>query len=299
MIMNIKDQNHHITMTDKMQEGQDAALSFDENQDAETFSSEKVVVHVEDDDDDDAAETSNDDDDDDTMTPSEQEAEIVVAPSDEEWKEMSCPNTSLLDQELDVTESRDSETVAKESTCTTAPPEQMDIKLVLLEREESQKVAPPEENVEDEEGHDRILRTASSDSTASSEIPPPPPPEHDSSVASEEDVPTDEEDTSPSKKKLGNNETALPESTSTEVPPPSSSPSKKNDLSTNKTKVAARLVKAIEDSESHDHRSPELVPLTKEYQNLRKRLRSLIASAKAYQAATRQVEQARSKVRCR
>jgi hypothetical protein len=71
----------------------------------------------------------------------------------------------------------------------------------------------------------------------------------------------------------------------------------KEDLSKYKTQVASRLAKALEEmSPSSAHRSPDLVPLTKDFQNMRKKLRSLIVSAKAYQKATLKVEKSRSKV---
>ena len=44
------------------------------------------------------------------------------------------------------------------------------------------------------------------------------------------------------------------------------------------------------------YRSPDLVPLTTDFQDMKKKLKSLIVSAKAYQAATLKVEDARAKV---
>lgn len=71
----------------------------------------------------------------------------------------------------------------------------------------------------------------------------------------------------------------------------------KEDFSKYKTKVAFRLAKALEEMPSDNaYRSPDLVPLTTDFQTMRKKLRSLIASAKAYQAATLKVQDARSKV---
>lgn len=71
----------------------------------------------------------------------------------------------------------------------------------------------------------------------------------------------------------------------------------KEDLSKHKTKVASRLARALEElSPDNPYRSPDLVPLTTDFQNMRKKLRSLIASIKAYQTATAKVQDARSKV---
>jgi hypothetical protein len=71
----------------------------------------------------------------------------------------------------------------------------------------------------------------------------------------------------------------------------------KEDFSKYKTKVASRLAKALEEMPTdHAFRSPDLVPLTTDFQSMRKKLRSLLASAKAYQAATLKVQEARSKV---
>ena len=71
----------------------------------------------------------------------------------------------------------------------------------------------------------------------------------------------------------------------------------KEDLAKYKTKVAVRLLKALEGmSPEHAYRSPDLVPLTADFQDMKKKLKALITSAKAYQAATLKVEDARSKV---
>lgn len=64
-----------------------------------------------------------------------------------------------------------------------------------------------------------------------------------------------------------------------------------------KTKIHERLVLALSKHEfSGQKRSPDLVPLTRNYQLFRKQLRSLIAAIKAYKKATDQAELARSKV---
>ena len=71
----------------------------------------------------------------------------------------------------------------------------------------------------------------------------------------------------------------------------------KEDLSKYKTKVAVRLLKALEEMKpDNPYRSPDLVPLTTDFQDMRKKLKSLIVSAKAYQTATAKVEDARAKV---
>lgn len=71
----------------------------------------------------------------------------------------------------------------------------------------------------------------------------------------------------------------------------------KEDFSKYKTKVAYRLAKALEEMPTDSaYRSPDLVPLATDFQTMRKKLRSLITSAKAYQAATLKVQDARSKL---
>jgi len=60
---------------------------------------------------------------------------------------------------------------------------------------------------------------------------------------------------------------------------------------------AFRLETAANSREMQRNRlSTELAPLKKEYQDFRRRLQSLIKSAKAYQKANRQLEKARSEV---
>ena len=72
----------------------------------------------------------------------------------------------------------------------------------------------------------------------------------------------------------------------------------KEDFSKYKTKVAYRLAKALEEMPTDSaYRSPDLVPLATDFQTMRKKLRSLITSAKAYQTATLKVQDARSKVK--
>jgi len=63
------------------------------------------------------------------------------------------------------------------------------------------------------------------------------------------------------------------------------------------TRVAERLDQAVRDASksSFKNRSPELVPLMKDYQLMRKKLRSLIAATKDYQKYTVKREEARCK----
>ena len=49
-----------------------------------------------------------------------------------------------------------------------------------------------------------------------------------------------------------------------------------------KTKIAERLKLAVEEAEIARNRSSDLVPLTQEYDKLKKQLRSLVTSAKTY-----------------
>jgi hypothetical protein len=66
--------------------------------------------------------------------------------------------------------------------------------------------------------------------------------------------------------------------------------------SVHKTDIAARLDAVLKGAKPVN-RSSDLVPLSHEYDQMRKRLRSLITSAKAYHAARVQVEKARMEVR--
>ena len=64
-----------------------------------------------------------------------------------------------------------------------------------------------------------------------------------------------------------------------------------------KTKIHERLALALSEHQfSQQKRSPDLVPLTRNYQSFRKQLRSLIAAIKAYKKALDQADLARSKV---
>ena len=167
------------------------------------------------------------------------------------------------------------------------------------EEQEGEEDAEDYSNFYNEDEPGEIPMSPSSDSDASSIIPPPPPPEDEEDEEEEDDSPSDEETEIPP-------EVPTPVATTTVTTPskeeskvtPTPSPVTKEDLQKQfKTKVAARLAKALEDAELTEHRSPEIVPLNAKYQALRKRLRSLIASAKGYQKATRKLEEARSTVR--
>jgi hypothetical protein len=66
----------------------------------------------------------------------------------------------------------------------------------------------------------------------------------------------------------------------------------------NRFKITERLDKAVSlGMPNAKNRSPDLVPLTKEYEQLRKNLRALMAATKAYQVAVQTIEESRSEVR--
>ena len=230
----------------------------------------------------------------------------------------SIPDASLLDQELDATDSKESGmNSVVESTDAQEATDKLEgtAELETTAEDTINKTNDPttvqtceseyREDYEDEATN--ILRAASSDSTASSEIPPPPPPDNDDGgdddeINSEGGVPTDEE--YEMDRKNGETEKDIitpinyvePLQQSTSQDNFTSSGAAKVESNGTCTKIETRLVKAIEDAEITSHRSPDLIALTKEYQAVRKRLRSLIKSTKAYQKATKQVEQARSVV---
>jgi hypothetical protein len=66
-----------------------------------------------------------------------------------------------------------------------------------------------------------------------------------------------------------------------------------------KTQVAYRLNHAVKQRPVTPSRSTELVPLTRDYDNMRKQLRGLLAATKGYQQAMAQVTKCRSEVSCR
>jgi hypothetical protein len=65
-----------------------------------------------------------------------------------------------------------------------------------------------------------------------------------------------------------------------------------------KTHIAVRLDKAVlKGAKSNVNRSSELVPLSQDYDQMRKRLRSLIVAVTKYHTASLQVVKARMEVR--
>ena len=65
----------------------------------------------------------------------------------------------------------------------------------------------------------------------------------------------------------------------------------------NKFKISDRLDKVLEQKTPvKNHRSPDLVPLTKDYEDLKKNLRSLVTTSKAYHEATKQLDKSRTEV---
>jgi hypothetical protein len=65
-----------------------------------------------------------------------------------------------------------------------------------------------------------------------------------------------------------------------------------------KTQVAYRLNHAVKQHPVTPSRSTELVPLTRDYDNMRKQLRGLMTATKNYQQAMAQVNKCRSEVSC-
>ncbi len=66
-----------------------------------------------------------------------------------------------------------------------------------------------------------------------------------------------------------------------------------------RTNIDQRLTHALDNiASSSINRSPDLVPLTRNYHTLRKQLRALIASIKSYKKSMEQTDAARSKVSC-
>jgi hypothetical protein len=66
-----------------------------------------------------------------------------------------------------------------------------------------------------------------------------------------------------------------------------------------KTKIAERLAKAVDSAspEKNKNRSPELIPLTEEYEAMKKKLRRLTAVVKTYADTTEKMNLARDEVR--
>ena len=262
-------------------------MSQQEPQQDKVPSFEESSLYVEDD-------YSEKKEDDSMMTPSTETSDVAV--EEKEEKEIMVSYGSLLDQEIGQSDSRESESESgTEDTRNNVQERNIVTDGGDGDVSDDYDVDDDYDVVvdNDEESLGEILRATSSDSTFS-EIPPPPPPDECSVGPDDEDVPTDEE-CSP-QRKIRKPEAPLQESTV--VSPPSSSPNRTN-LSNHKTKIAARLIKAVDDSEPGNHRSPELVPLKKNYQIFRKMLKTMIKSTKSYQKATLQLSEARTKVRCK
>ena len=65
----------------------------------------------------------------------------------------------------------------------------------------------------------------------------------------------------------------------------------------NRLKISDRLDKVLEQkTPAKNHRSPDLVPLTKDYEDLKKNLRSLVTTSKTYHEATKQLDKSRTEV---
>ena len=65
----------------------------------------------------------------------------------------------------------------------------------------------------------------------------------------------------------------------------------------NRLKISDRLDKVLEQKTPvKNHRSPDLVPLTKDYEDLKKNLRSLVTTSKTYHEATKQLDKSRTEV---
>ena len=69
------------------------------------------------------------------------------------------------------------------------------------------------------------------------------------------------------------------------------------DPSKQKSYFVTRLSEEKEKHSTDERRSADLMPLTKTYQDFRRRLKGLVKSTRSYQKMARQLEKARSKVR--
>ena len=69
-----------------------------------------------------------------------------------------------------------------------------------------------------------------------------------------------------------------------------------NDVVQKNTQVLYRLNYAVKQHPMEPSRSTELVPLTKDFDDMRKQLRTLVQAAKKYQKAMEDVAQSRSEV---
>ena len=64
-----------------------------------------------------------------------------------------------------------------------------------------------------------------------------------------------------------------------------------------KTKIGERLTTDVDATEVVGNRSPDLIPLTKDYEEFKKKLRALIVAAQDYQDITAHLERSRNEVR--
>jgi hypothetical protein len=229
-------------------------------------------------------EESNSDDEEEAEMADEEEAEIAVSAVEAEIAvsaveaEIAVPaDEAAADVRMDDDDEDDDEPGLNRSAASKDDDDDGDDGEPGLNRSADSQDYDEDED-DDEPGLNR-----SANSSFSSDIPPPPTENIEVDTDAEEEVPSDEEHEEP-------------ETPKTVITVVTSSPPSKEDMSKYTTKIAARLDKAVEDSVGHQHRSPDLVPLTTNYQTMRKRLRSMVKSAKSYQKATRQLEDARSNV---
>ena len=74
-------------------------------------------------------------------------------------------------------------------------------------------------------------------------------------------------------------------------------PQQQDNVVVNRLKISDRLDKVLEQKTPvKNNRSPDLVPLTKDYEDLKKNLRSLVTTSKAYHEATKQLDKSRTEV---
>ena len=72
------------------------------------------------------------------------------------------------------------------------------------------------------------------------------------------------------------------------------------DNGANQFKISDRLDKVLDQNTPvTKHRSPDLIPLTRDYEDLKKKLRSLVTTSKAYHEVTQQVDKSRTAVSLR
>jgi hypothetical protein len=69
------------------------------------------------------------------------------------------------------------------------------------------------------------------------------------------------------------------------------------ELPSTKAKIAERLTKAVKLTSPTKNRSPELIPLTVEYEKMKKKLRTLVTVVKKYTEMTEKMQASRDEVR--